>query len=257
MSGTPSADQIALFMVVVARVGGIVVSAPVVGDAQVPARIKAVLILTLSFCMMSVPAIAHQRIPTDLAGFAAVIVVQVAIGLILGFIMRTVYFAAEAAGGIVSMGSGLSVGSVFNPLTQQPDPIFTQFYSVVAALTFLALDGEAWGVAALARSFNLAPAAGMSLNAHLLGAAMTAATGLMTSGFMLALPVTASVFAASIVLAVLARALPQLNMFVLSMPVNLLLSLVALIGGASATVLAMGALTQGLPQSVLAPLALH
>ena len=242
-----TSGQIALFLVVLARVSGLVLSAPVLGDPQVPRPVKAGLAIILSLVLVGLPSVGHAHVPADLGPFALLIGAQLIIGVVLGFIARTLFFAMQVAGQIASLQTGLSTAAVLNPLTRQPDQIVTQFYTIVAVLTFLAVQGDQWLVASLARSFDLAPLTASALSPSFLNAAI----GVTAIGLQISLPLAASLFAANLILGVVSRALPQLNVFVLSMPLDLLLGLVALIGGLAAMIVVIGRLDAGLPQLML------
>jgi flagellar biosynthesis protein FliR len=254
---TVTADQISLFLLVVARVGGLMVSAPILGDSQAPRMVKVTIALALSFVLVQVPSVAHDRAPAALASFVLVVLAQLLIGIALGFIARLLFFVVTIAGQLVSLQVGLSNAAVFNPMTRESDPVLAQFYTVIAALTFLALNGDVWLVASLARSFDLSPVSGGVLPPDLLKAAITAAITATGLGLQIALPIAGSLFAANIVLGVVGRSLPQLNIFVNSMPLNFLLGLTALLSTLAATMLAIHHLTNELPQTLLTPLMGH
>lgn len=247
-------SQIALFLVVLARVSGFIVSAPIVGDPQVPRLVKAGLAIVLSFVLAGLPNVGHTRIPSDLIPFVLVIVVQLLIGIMLGFVARTLFYAIQAAGQIASLQMGLSTAAVLNPMTQESDPIISQFYTIVAGLTFLAVKGDLWVVAALARSFDLAPLTVTALSPALIKGTIEAAIGVTALGLQITLPLAASLFAANVLLGVVSRALPQLNVFVLSMPLDLILGLLTLIAGLTGMIIIFGHASDALPQMMLAPL---
>lgn len=261
MIGAPEAtltgNAITLFLVVLARVGGLVVSAPILSDMQVPRPVKVVLSLVLSFVLVQTPRVAGARVPVDLAPFALLVLAQLVVGLVLGFVARTIFLAVQTAGGIVSLQTGLSMASVLNPLTRQPDPVISQLYTLVASITFLAVNGDAWLVASLARSFDLAPLTAASASPTLLSGVITDTLAVTGIGLQIALPIAASLFAANIVLGVVSRSMPQLNVYVLSMPLNLILGLLALIAALGGTVLVIGHLTGQLPHMMLDPLMRH
>jgi len=246
-----TSSQIVIFLVVLARVSGLILSAPVLGDPQVPRPVKAGLAIILSLVLVGAPSVARAHVPVDVGSFALLIVAQLVIGVVLGFIARTLFFAMQVAGQIASLQTGLSTAAVLNPLTRQPDQIVTQFYTIVAVLTFLAVQGDQWLVASLARSFDLAPLTASALSPSFLNAALNAAIGVTAIGLQISLPLAASIFAANLILGVVSRALPQLNVFVLSMPLDLLLGLVALIGGLAAMIVVIGRIDAGLPRMML------
>jgi len=251
VSGQFTSDQIALFLLVLARVGGLVVSAPLLGDPQVPRLVKAVVAIALTIVLVQVPSVARLRMPAALAPFALSILSQLLVGLALGLVARALFFAAQTAGQIVSMQTGLSLAAVVNPLTSEPDTILAQVYLTVAALVFLAANGDAWMLAALARSFDLSLPGSAAPSGHLVEQAVAALLVVTQSGLQLAAPVVASLFATTAVLGLIGRSLPQLNIFVLNMPLGLLLGLVAMIGSLAASIALADHATQDLPGRLL------
>jgi flagellar biosynthetic protein FliR len=183
--------------------------------------------------------------------FAASVLAQLLLGIVLGYVARTLFFAMQIAGGIVSLQTGLSLGAVLNPLTQEPDAVFSQLYTVIASLTFLALQGDLWVVAALVRSFDLTPLTPDALTPALVQGAIANVLTVVQAGLQIAMPIAASLFATNLVLGVISRSLPQLNLFVLSLPMNLLLGLVALLGSLATVVLIAGHLAGNVPGSLL------
>jgi flagellar biosynthesis protein FliR len=246
-----SAPQIALFLLVLARAGGLVASAPVLGDPQTPRMVKVILAVAISLLLVQVPNVSRLTPPTDLLPFAVTVLSQLLVGVALGLVARTVFFAVQTAGGIVSLQTGVSLASVLNPMTQQSDTMFSQLFTVIAGLTFLAVHGDVWLVASLARSYDLAPITGTGLSAQLLGNVTADFISVAKLGLQIAMPIAVSIFAANLILGVLSRALPQLNLFVLSLPIDMLLGLAALSGGLAAMVLLIGQLTNDLPRAML------
>lgn len=254
MTTTLTGSTIAVFLVVLARAGGLILSAPVVGDAQVPRMVKAGLAIALSLVLVQTPHIVHARVPNGLMPFALVIVAQLLVGIVLGLMARAIFLAVQTAGQIVGLQTGLSSASVFNPMNRQPDTVLSQFYTLVAALAFLAVDGDSLVVGALARSFDLAPLTAGAFSSHLLDGLISTLMSTTELGLQIAMPIAASLFVANLVLALISRSLPQLNVFMLSLPIGIMLGLVALIASIAGTLLIIGRLTNGLPQTMLGPL---
>jgi flagellar biosynthesis protein FliR len=251
MNAQLSGSEIALFLLVLARAGGLVSTAPVVGDPQTPRMVKVAFTMALSLLLVQVPSVSRLSPPVNLLPFAMNILSQLLIGVALGLTARTVFYVVQTAGGIISLQTGVSLASVLNPMTQQSDTMFSQLFTVIAGLTFLAIHGDVLMVASLARSYDLAPVTGLGLSAHLLGSVANDFVSITTLGLQIAMPIGVSIFAANLILGVLSRALPQLNLFVLSLPINMLLGLVALGGGLAATILVVSQLVNDLPQAML------
>lgn len=251
MNAQFSGPQIALFLLVLARAGGLVVSAPVVGDPNTPRMVKAILAIVLSVLLVQIPSVSRLTAPTDLLPFTANVLAELVIGIALGLVARTIFYAVQAAGGIVSFQTGVSLASVLNPMTQQPDTMFSQLFTVIAGLTFLAVHGDVLVLASLARSYDLAPVTGSGISTQLLGSLVNDFTDIGRLGLQIAMPIGVSVFAANLILGVLSRALPQLNLFVLSMPLDMLLGLVALGGALAGIMVVVSQLTNNVPQAML------
>lgn len=251
MNAQFSGPQIALFLLVLARSGGLVVSAPVVGDPQTPRMVKAILAIVLSVLLVQIPSVTRLTAPTDLLPFTANVLTELVIGIALGLVARTIFYAVQTAGGIVSFQTGVSLASVLNPMTQQPDTMFSQLFTVIAGLIFLAVHGDVLVLASLARSYDLAPVTGSGISTQLLGNLVNDCTDIGRIGLQIAMPIGVSVFAANLILGVVSRALPQLNLFVLSMPLDMLLGLVALGGALAGITLAVSQLTNNMPQAML------
>lgn len=251
MSAHVSSSLIALFLLVLARAGGLVVSAPVVGDPQTPRMIKVVLAVSLSVLLVQVPSVGRVTVPTDLLPFSANVLGQLVIGLALGLVARTIFYAVQTAGGIISLQTGVSLASVLNPMTQQADSMFSQLFTVIAGMTFLAVHGDVWLVASLARSFDLTPVSGATLSPQQIGSVVSDFISIMKLGLQIAMPIAVSIFAANLILGVVSRALPQLNLFVLSLPLDMLLGLAALGGSLAAVMMVVSQLTGDLPQAML------
>jgi flagellar biosynthetic protein FliR len=246
-----SGPQIALFLLVLARAGGLVVSAPVIGDPNTPRMVKVILAVVLSVLLVQIPSVSRLTAPTDLLPFTANVLAELVIGIALGLVARTIFYAVQTAGGIVSFQTGVSLASVLNPMTQQADTMFSQLFTVIAGLTFLAVHGDVLVLASLARSYDLAPVTGSGISTQLLGSLVNDFTDIGRLGLQIAMPIGVSVFAANLILGVLSRALPQLNLFVLSMPLDMLLGLVALSGGLAGTMVVVSRLTNDVPQAML------
>jgi len=145
-----------------------------------------------------------------------VMIQEVSIGLLLGFVSRMVFYAADLAGNVVATEIGLNLGSVFNPMTQQPSQITGTILFFLAAVVMLTLDLHHWVLIGFQRTYAVLPMGG----AHLNGAIFATVVGHTSKIFIVALQIAAPVLAVSFVItlvfAVLSRAVPQMNVFVLS-----------------------------------------
>lgn len=139
-----------------------------------------------------------------------VLIQQILIGVAMGFSMRLVFAAFEMAGDLLGLQMGLAFAQFIDPARGTQTPLIGSFLGVLAMLTFLVIDGHLLVIAAVVQSFELIP---ISANLAVVNSQSIAMAGSIM--FMLALqislPVMAAVLISNIVLGILARAAPQLN----------------------------------------------
>ena len=209
-----------------ARVLALIASAPVIGNPSFPIRIKiglGIFITVLVAPLVSIPAGIDPGSGTGLLILAQ----QILIGLAMGFAMQVVFWAAEIAGEFIGLQMGLGFATLYDPSIPGFIPVIGQYLGIIIALVFLAVDGHLLVVTTLVESFSLLPLA-----------PLTAADGLRTLvlwggnifafGLTLALPLLAALLTTNLALAVLTRAAPQLNIFVIGFPLAILVGLFGL-----------------------------
>ncbi len=198
---------IASFLWPFIRILAMLATAPVFDNRTVQRRTRvglAALIAILMMPLLPAPPVlsSAQAIP--------VLIQQILIGVAMGFSMRLVFAAFEMAGDLLGLQMGLAFAQFIDPARGMQTPLIGSFLGVLAMLTFLVIDGHLLVIAAVVQSFELIP---ISANLSVVNSQSIALAGSIM--FMLALqislPVMAAVLISNIVLGILARAAPQLN----------------------------------------------
>jgi flagellar biosynthesis protein FliR len=145
-----------------------------------------------------------------------VMIQEVSIGLLLGFVSRMVFYAADLAGNIIATELGLNLGSILNPLTQQNSAIPGTILFFLAAVVMLTLDLHHWILVGFERTYLVLPMAGAHLNSALFATVVGHTSKIFIVGLQIAAPVLAVSFVVTVVFAMLSRAVPQMNVFILS-----------------------------------------
>jgi flagellar biosynthetic protein FliR len=206
------------------RVLALMSVAPVLSHRAIAVRVR--LALALAIAILLVPIVPAPPIADALTGAGLALLVQnIALGVLIGFTVRLVFAALEVAGEIIGLQMGLSYAGFFNPATGQTQNAVGNFMSLLALLMFVAIDGHLWLLHALAESFRLYPldaAAALPLD---LGQAAKMGADIFTVGLTIALPFVAVMLLTNIVLGVLARVAPQLNIFAVGFPLTILVGL--------------------------------
>lgn len=221
--------QIIAFALVFLRIIAFVIAWPVFGTNLVSAPVKILLALTLSVLLF--PILKYQnadliRIDDELL---FLVIREIGVGLLLGYLMRMFFFAVSVAGEIISVSIGLASAQLYNPAMGSQSNVVEQFQLALATLFFLAIDGHHFFLSGLATSFNVVPVAAVGINYKVFSSVVVAGQTVLLLGFKMAAPVLVAIFMANISLGILGRAVPQLNVLVTSMPVTIMAGLGVLI----------------------------
>jgi len=206
------------FLLVACRVATIIMIVPIFGGRSVPATVKIGLSLLLSLIFLPLIASHVTSLPEDMPVFLTLVARELLLGALVGFAVLIVFTALQAAGHIVGLQMGFSLANVVNPLTADHASLIDQFYALLAALIFFTLNGHHALILAIQQSFDIAPVgvAGLGLSP---GPVLLAwGRDLFSIAIRISLPVVAALLLTDIALAVIARSVPQLNVFIVGMP---------------------------------------
>ena len=209
------------------RILGLIMLAPVFAHTSVPRRVKIGLGVFIALI------IAPTLPPMPDVGLGSwqgllILVQQLLIGMAIGFIMRVVFAAVEAAGEIVGLQMGLGFASFFDPQSAGQTLVIAQFFNLLALLLFLAVNAHLLVIGILVDSFKSLPISIQPLSAA--GFYNLAAFGstVFAVGLQLALPLIAILLMTNLALGILTRSAPQLNIFAIGFPITLGVGLIAL-----------------------------
>lgn len=209
------------------RVGGFVAAAPVFSNRAVPIRVRVLLGVALTLAVL--PAVG--RVPAiDPLSVAGIIVTaqQVIIGVSLGFIVNLSFEAVVVAGESVSLTMGLGFATMVDPASGQSTPVISQFLVLLVVLLFLSVGGHLMLIHLLAESFRTLPVGAAGLHRDVFYRLAGWATTMFAGGVLLALPALAVLLIATLILGVMTRAAPQLNIFSVGFPITILIGFVVL-----------------------------
>jgi flagellar biosynthetic protein FliR len=219
--------ELILFMLILVRVSCMLATMPIFGTRMIPPQVK----VLLSFCMTLVmfPIIklsAASLVPqTFNESIILLIIREVFFGLFMGFLMRLIFMSVEIAGQILSITLGLSAAQLVNPAFNEPNSIVEQFETILGTLLFLAINGHHLFFEALYRSFELAPLGILAVKSGAMNSVTTLTSEIFAIGVKLAGPMIAVILFLNLALGVVGRAVPQINVFVISFPINILVGL--------------------------------
>jgi len=214
-----------VFLLVMIRVGGLIVSAPVLGSRNFPVIGKIGLVGMTAMLITPSVTMVGGGVPDDALAFAFMGVGELLIGLLMGFVMTMVFAAIQIGGQLMDMQSGFGMMNVFNPAMETQFPIFGFFYFIVAVLYLLILDGHHLMLLALVRTFDKIPLGGFVFHPELLLQVPRWGSAMFVDGLLIAAPIVGAMFVAYASLGLLGRVVPQIHLFVVGFPLTMALGM--------------------------------
>ena len=206
---------------IAARLGGLMSSAPMFGQQQIPLRVRAVVTVAVAVGMAALVPVGAAAGVRDALTFAGLLVLEFGTGLMFGLAAELLFTGVMMGGQLAGIHMGLGIANVIDPrshLEATPIALWTQF---VALQVFLAIDGHHLLLRAALRSFELVPPGTLTLSGPEIGALLTLVGGAFEVAVRIAAPVLAGLLITDTGLALLARAIPQLNVFVMGFAIKI------------------------------------
>lgn len=212
---------LAAFLFPLARILGLLATAPLFNNAAIPMRIKLVTGLAITFAIAPALPAFPPVAPASWAGLA-ILAQQGLIGIALGFTVRLVFAGIDLAGELIGLQMGLGFAVFYDPLNATQLPIVAELAGLIALLIYLALDGHLMTLALLTESFTMLPVGSGAFKAAGWETLLRWGSTVFSIGVLLALPLISALLIANIALGVLTKVAPQLNLFAVGFPLTLM-----------------------------------
>lgn len=221
---------IALLLVTTRAVAWLFAVPPFNNSTVVPTPVT--LSIAVGLGLLVAPDLPAASLPQTTAGLIGAVAVQVVTGLAIGFVVNLLLSAVTAAGSFLDLTGGLTLPPSQDPLSLDQTPIVGQFYEQVMVLLLFASGGYLVMVQGFVHSFS-DPAFTLAASGRVASVLVTDLAVFFTSALEIACPIMAVLFGAQMVLALLAKAAPQVNVWILGFPVQVFLVLVMVAVGIS------------------------
>lgn len=218
-----------ILSLVFARISMVIAVIPVFGSGNVPITVKVGLSAFLSIIVYSFSepsAIPEVLSVTELLGL---ILKEGIIGLLFGFITGLLFYGIQFAGHFISFQMGFAMVQIIDPQSQERVPIIGQFYFIMAILLFLIINGHHLILSGLVESFRIVPIGTGILSGELI-ALLTELTGnVFVLALKIASPIMVTLFLTDVMMGIIARTVPQMNIFFVSLPLKIGMGMVLVI----------------------------
>jgi flagellar biosynthesis protein FliR len=219
--------QLVAFVLVIGRVAPLFLLAPVFSGSLISTRVKFLAAAAITVALT--PVAAHgQTIPTEPLAFALGLAKEVGVGLAFALALGTLTAAVQAGASLLDTLVGFSFGAQIDPVNGNQSAILGQVYGLFAVMVFVVSGGVRLMIMGLARTYDLVPLGAFPSTGALAGLALHSLEQVPIVGLELAGPVILAVVVTDSAFGLVARAVPQMNVFVVGLPVKVLLSFAVL-----------------------------
>lgn len=200
-------------------------SAPLISERAIPKSVKIGLSVSIALVLTPLLLAKLPSAPMPLGQILGLGLREVMTGVIVGFGFTLLFTGLQAAGELVGLQVGFALANVYDPLSQRQVGVLAQFELVLGMLVFFAIDGHHLMLRAFFDSYQVIPVAGMQFTA----AGMTELIRLSSAMFVIAIKVAAPVMGAVLLtetaLGIVARTVPQMNVFIVGFPLKIAVGL--------------------------------
>jgi flagellar biosynthesis protein FliR len=222
---TDLAPHAVLFALIATRLSAMMAVAPVLSSRTVPMRVKAGLVVLVSFIALPLVAAEGGSVPSNGVAIAGLMVKEALIGFAFGLVAQMLFAAIQTAGAYVDLGAGFAIAQSFDPASNTTVSVLGRFYNLVAVTAFVAMGGVQLLVGGVVRSFLLAPPlAQMDLGALVAGV-LGRADDILLIAVQVAAPLLGAMVIADITLGIISRSVPQMNVFIVGLPIKMAVAL--------------------------------
>lgn len=220
------------FFGVLTRTSVLVAVMPFYGDRTIPGPVKILLALALSMLLFPVLVTQGRIVPEDALqwasttyGLASTVFSEVAVGIVLGFAAKLIFDSIQMGSELMGNFMGFAMATQYDPHAEAQTEVISKFHMTLAMLLFLAVDGHHMLLQAALESYRLVGLGQATLAGSVQGDLISISSQGLRIAMQLAAPMALSLFAVNVVYGVLSKAVPQMNILVLSLGISALIGL--------------------------------
>jgi flagellar biosynthetic protein FliR len=211
-----------IYMLVFSRVGAMIMLLPAIGDMGVPPRVRLSLALAISLALAPTVARLYTNIPDAPMAFGLLIAQEITCGVVIGAIARPIMSALQVAGYLIATQTGLAYAQTVDPTMGVQGAIVGTFFSLLGTVMIFATNMHHLAIGAIEGSYRMLPPGGAFPTGDLAELAIRYTSGAFLMGLQLAAPFVVFGFVVTASIGLLARLMPQLQVFFVAMPINIL-----------------------------------
>ncbi|OOB77514.1 MAG: flagellar biosynthetic protein FliR [Epulopiscium sp. Nuni2H_MBin001] len=218
-----------IWLLIFCRLIATITMLPIVLETKVPALAVGGIITTLTMIVFFTVPFEVVGYTGSLISYTLLLIKEILVGTAIGFSMLIFFQIFNWTGQLLSNQGGLSMSTFYDPTTASQIPLLGRLFTLSFSMVFILSGGYHWFIVALVKTFEYLPIGSAMFNPEIVGTILDAVAMFFEIGFKLSAPLVGVILIVDVGLGVLARAAPQMNMFVIGLPLKLLLMLTMLI----------------------------
>jgi len=213
-------EKFVVFLLVFIRTSSMFATAPLYGHQSIPVQLRIWAAGLFSFAIFPLIAASTRVISLDLGSLVVLVVQEIIIGAAIGFSLGIIFHGVIYAGELFGIVMGFSIANVLDPQNGFDVPVIGQIQYIVAIFIFLILDGHLFLIQALKMSYDTVPVSGLKLGGGVVDTFVRMTGMVFVAAVKIGAPVIVSLFLTDVLLGVMARVVPQVNVFFVGMPLK-------------------------------------
>lgn len=215
-------ELVASFLLVFARISSFVVISPLFGGQYAPAIVKAGITFVITVVLFPLVSTPDQLFFSGLGGFAAVLLREVGVGLLMGFLCNLILQTMNILGQLFDLHIGFMMTNFFDPSVGGQITLTAKFLYLTGIILFFVLDGHHMLLLGLAKSFEIVPVNMAILSGSSAEIIIKAFARMITLAVQLSAPFIAVILIIDVCLGILGRTAPQMNIFMMGFPLKII-----------------------------------
>lgn len=218
-------DQVTIFFFVLVRVSAILFTVPFLQSNNVPLMLKVSFAFAIAWLILPRLNVSLPPMSTAPLHFVMGIVSEMAIGITIGLAVQLLFMGIQLAGNVAGYQMGLAIANVVDPASSSQIPMLSQFLNLFAIVLFISLNVHVYFIKAMVEGFELIPLWGAHFRADIFELIMSLAGKAFLTAVKIGAPVMVALLITSVALGLIARTVPQMQIFVVAMPLKIVLGL--------------------------------
>jgi flagellar biosynthetic protein FliR len=221
-------EKFVLFTLVLTRISGLVMTAPIYGTKDVPRQVRVLLALALALLVMPSQWNAAVDWPGSTIAYLVLVGGELLVGVCLGLGIVVLLSGVQLAGEMIGRVGGLMLADVFDPGAEANVPLFSRLMFLVTLAVFVCIGGHRVVMAGLLDTFQTIPLGGAAMSRSIVDAFVVVLTQSFALGVRACMPVVTALLLSTLVMGLISRTLPQLNILMVGFGLNSMLAFAVL-----------------------------